>query len=289
MRFDPAQLETLVTIAEQGTFEGAARTLQLTPSAVSQRVRALERAAGTVLLQRTTPVGVTRAGEPLLKLGRQLRLLAAEASVELDGRGVVDLPVAVNADSLATWFRPVLAAVAARPGLTLRLYVEDQAHSQALLRRGDVVAAITDDPEPVQGCVVTRLGEQRYSPVATPDLVARHRRGTGMDWEALPMVVFNEVDRLQDRVLEQRGTARPPVVHRVPTSADFLAAVEAGLGWGMLPEGQLEASLRSGRVELLPGAESLTVTLHWQRWRLSSDALDELSADVRRAATRLHR
>ncbi|HVX56005.1 ArgP/LysG family DNA-binding transcriptional regulator [Nocardioides sp.] len=284
MRFDPAQLETLVTITEEGTFEAAARRLHLTPSAVSQRIRALERTAGQVLVRRATPSVATPAGEPLVRLGRQMRLLAAEAAAALGAAEVVELAVAVNADSLATWFRPVLDAVAARPSTALRLHVEDQVYSHDLLRRGEVLAAVSSEAEPVQGCAVEPLGGLRYTPAATPALVERHRRGRGVDWSALPMVVFNEKDHLQDDLLAAHGAARPPVVHRVPSTADFHQAVRRGLGWGMLLDEQLEPDLAEGRVVRMPGARPVVVRLFWHRWRLDSTALDGLSADVRAAA-----
>jgi LysR family transcriptional regulator, chromosome initiation inhibitor len=289
MRFDLAHLETLVAITEEGTFEAAARRLHLTPSAVSQRIRTLERTAGQVLVRRTTPTAATPAGEPLVRLGRQLRLLAAEASASLGTADVVDLAVAVSADSLATWFRPVLDAVAARPGTALRLYVEDQVYAHDLLRRGEVLAAVSSEPEPVQGCAVEPLGGLRYTPAATPALVERHRRGRGVDWSTLPMVVFNEKDHLQDDLLAARGAARPPVVHRVPSTADFHQAVRRGLGWGMLLDDQLESDLAQGRVVRLPGARPVVVRLYWHRWRLDSPALDALSADVRTAGQALTR
>lgn len=284
MQFESGQLETLLVITEEGTFEAAARRLHLTPSAVSQRVRALERAAGQVLVRRTAPAGVTAAGEPLLRLARQLRLLDAEAAAAVGVGSHVELAVAVNADSLATWFRPVLGAVAQRGDLALRLHVEDQGYSDELLRRGEVLAAVTDEPRPVQGCVVEPLGSLRYTPAAAPWLVERHRSGRGVDWAAMPMVVFNEKDHLQDDVLAGRGAARPAVVHRVPSTADFHAAVRAGLGWGMVPEPHLSADVATGELVRLPGARPVDVPLHWQRWRLDSPALGLLTDDVRRAA-----
>ena len=289
MRFDPVQLETLVAITEEGTFDAAARRLHVTPSAVSQRVRALEQAAGQVLVRRTTPAAVTPAGVPLVRLGRQLRLLATEAAASLGTGEVGELPVAVNADSLATWFRPVLADVAGRGGAALRLHVEDQAYSHDLLRGGDVLAAVTDEPTPVQGCVVERLGGLRYTPAAAPWLVERHRRGRGIDWAAMPLVVYNEKDHLQDDLLAAHGAGRPPVVHRVPSTADFHAAIRAGLGWGMLLDPQLAESLAAGDVVRLPGARPVVVPLYWQRWRLDSPALAALTHDVRRAAGALRR
>src|SRR5689334_20259681 len=142
MRFDPSQLETLLTISEEGSFDGAARRLHVTPSAVSQRIRALEGTAGQVLVRRTLPAAVTEAGAPLLRLAQQLRMLAAEAGAELGTDDVVELRVAVNADSLATWFRPVLSDLARRPGTALRLAIEDEGHSHELLRVGEVLAAV---------------------------------------------------------------------------------------------------------------------------------------------------
>lgn len=276
MEPDPAQLAALVAIADLGSFDAAARELHVTPSAVSQRIRVLERGAGQVLLSRGTPCRPTEAGESLVRLGRQLQHVYDEARRELAATTVVDVRVAVNADSLATWFRGVLAAAASWEHAALRLQVEDQAWSQELLRSGEVLAAVTSDPKPVQGCTVEPLGVLRYLAVATPSVAA-------LPWARRPLVVFNERDRLQHELLERRGTAAPAIVHRVPTSADFAEAVRLGLGWALLPEPQAAAGLASGELVRL-GREQVDVPLHWQRWRLDSDLLGRLTAAVRTAA-----
>src|SRR6266567_9131052 len=152
MDLNPGQLDALVAIADHGSFEAAARELRVTPSAVSQRIRALEVAAGQVLISRGTPCRPTPHGEWLVRLGRQTRLLYAEASQAITAATAVELPVAVNADSLAVWFRDVLAEVSTWDDTAIRLRVEDQGHSQELLRSGDVLAAVTSDPAAVQGC-----------------------------------------------------------------------------------------------------------------------------------------
>src|ERR1700675_1906677 len=105
MDLNPGQIEALVAIADHGSFEAAARRLHITPSAISQRIRALEAAAGQVLISRGTPCRPTPHGEWLVRVGRQTRLLHDEASQALTAAGAVELPVAVNADSLAVWFR----------------------------------------------------------------------------------------------------------------------------------------------------------------------------------------
>lgn len=285
MTAHPDQLAALAAIVDHGTFDAAARALHVTPSAISQRIRALESAAGQVLVRRSSPCVATPGGEALVRLARQTALLHAEAGAVLGGdRSVVALPVAVNADSLATWFRGALTEVAGWSEVALRLHVEDQAWSADLLRRGDVLAAITSDPVAVQGCRVERLGVLRYRPAATPAFAERWRRGRGVDWQRMPVVVFNDKDALQHDALVAQRAAPPPVVHQVPTSADFHEAVRAGLGWGMLPAPQLDADLAAGDLVLLSARAHLDVELHWQRWRLDSPMLDRLSDAVRTAA-----
>jgi LysR family transcriptional regulator (chromosome initiation inhibitor) len=283
---NPAQLDALVAIAEHGSFDAAARELHITPSAVSQRIRALEATAGQVLISRGAPCRPTPHGEWLVRLGRQTRLLYAEASQALAGATPVELPVAVNADSLAVWFHDVLGELASWDGTAVRLYVEDQGYSQDLLRRGDVLAAVTSDPAPVQGCTVVPLGALRYVAAATPALAARWQRDQAPDWAAMPVVIFNAKDDLQQEMLARRGALPgPPVVHRVPSSADFYAAVRLGLGWGMLPEPQARQPLASGELVRL-SADVIDVPLHWQRWRVDSPKLSALTAVVRGAAAR---
>jgi LysR family transcriptional regulator (chromosome initiation inhibitor) len=285
MPYNPAAVEALVAIVDHGTFDAAARALQVTPSAVSQRVRALEREVGQVVVRRGTPCVPTEAGAALVRLGRQTRLLDDEARAALQEHvGRVELTVAVNADSLATWFRDVLAEVGSSADVTLKLVVEDQAYSSELLRSGEALAAVTSDPHPVQGCRSEHLGFLRYRPAATPELAERWRRGRGHDWQRMPVIVFNAKDDLQHELLRERGVIAPDVVHLVPTSADFHEAIRLGLGWGMLPEPQLLPDLDAGRLVTLGGRTRQDVHLHWQRWRIDSTALASLSGVVRRAA-----
>jgi len=281
---NPVQLNTLVAIADSGSFEAAARQLHVTPSAVSQRIRALEAIAGSVLISRGTPCRPTPHGERLVQLGRQSRLLFDEARQELGVISSVEMPVAVNADSLATWFRDVLAEAAGWTATAVALQVEDQAYSHELLRRGEVLAAVTSEPGAAAGCTAEPLGAFRYIPAATPDFAARWQRGGTLDWEAAPVIVFGDKDDLQERELGRQGVGQPPpVIHRVPSTADFYAAVCLGLGWGMVPRVQARPDLASGRLVRIAD-DDIDVPLYWQRWRVDSPRLAGLTEAVRRAA-----
>jgi LysR family transcriptional regulator (chromosome initiation inhibitor) len=282
------QLAALVAVVDHGTFEAAARELHVTASAVSQRIRALESAVGQVLVRRASPCTATPAGATLVRLGRAQALLQAEArtALEPDEGRRTELGLAVNADSLATWFRDVLAEAASWDDTVLRLEVEDQAHSHELLRRGETLAAVTSDPEPVQGCSVEPLGTMRYLAAAAPALLERSG-SREPDWSRMPVVAFNAKDTLQHDLLAEVGvaTGHELPTHRVPTSTDFLEAVALGLGWGMVPETQLLPLEAAGRLVRLRPDRPVDVPLHWQRWRLDSLLLGRVTEAVRRAAS----
>lgn len=283
MDLDLAQLQALRAAVDAGTLEGAARDLHVTPSAISQRLKALEQATGHVLLVRSKPVQVTDPGRTVLRLAREMDLLVADTARELDGDvdGPVMLPVAVNADSLSTWLLPALAPL--RNEVLLDLHRADQDDTAALLRDGSVVAAVTAASDPVPGCTSTPLGILRYRPAAVPGFAERWFPDgpTPAALKRAPVVDFDRDDDLQRGWLRRRTRGQPtPPTHRVPSTEGFVQAILAGLGWGMLSDLQLaEPSLRSAVVLFDPDA-TVDVPLHWQRWKVRSPSLERLSEVV---------
>jgi len=289
---DPAQLAAFSAVVNEGSFEAAARRLHVTPSAVSQRIKSLESRLGQVVVRRTRPVQPTGAGRVLLRLATQTELIEHEALVALRGgmSGVpkpLRVPLAVNADSLSTWFLRALAEVPAKLAATFDIRAEDQDYSAALLREGTVMAAVTADSRAVQGCRVEPLGAMRYFAVASPEFCERFLPDgpTSVSLASAPMLMFNRKDALQERFLHALTGERlsPPVTY-LPTSQGFLDAARLGLAWGMVPEQLLSTALSHGEVvELAPG-RYLDVPLFWQRWRLDSPALDAVTHSVHEAA-----
>ena len=289
MDLDLSQLRALDATVREGTLEAAARTLHVTPSAISQRLRALEVATVRILLVRSKPVRVTESGQAVLRLARQVDLLAADVARELGGEAspdrVLTLPIAVNADSMATWVLPALAPLAGE--MSFDLHREDQEHTSALLRAGTVMAAVTADADPVPGCTSTRLGAMRYRPMASPGF-ARRWFPEGPTPGALvraPVVVFDRKDDLPHRDLHARaGTDVAPPTHYVPASADYVAAVALGVGWGMVPD--LQRRGRSADLVELDPTGVVDVVLHWQQWKLRAATLDRVREAVLDAAGR---
>ncbi|OYU93532.1 MAG: ArgP/LysG family DNA-binding transcriptional regulator [Burkholderiales bacterium PBB5] len=288
MPLDSAQLAALHAVVHEGSFERAAQHLHISRSAVSQRVKLLESRVGQVLVKRGAPCTATPAGQTLVRHAQQMALHEADALAQLRGGALVQatLSVAVNADSLATWFIAAMAPLAREQGLAFDLVVEDQDHSAALLREGRVLAAVTADPQPVQGCRVQRLGTMRYRALASPDFVRRHFP-EGVTPQALgqaPMLVYDRQDALQHRFV-RRFTRRKlsPPVHWLPSTQGFVDATVAGIGWGMSPQALAQPALAAGRLVDLAPDRPLDVVLYWQHWRLEVAPLALLTRQVQLA------
>lgn len=288
MSFQTEQLRTFLAVLEEGTFEAAALRLHVSASAISQRIKAMEQTAGQVLLKRTTPINTTPAGTVVHKLARQLRQLEADAAAELGLRSSRDsMAIVVNADSLATWFLDALAVVPEQGRMSLEILREDEQHSVALLRSGEVMAAVTATATPVQGCSVSPLGSMEYRAVAARKFFDVWFP-KGFSREALavaPVVQFDRSDTLQSNFFEaMAGKPLSSPAHFIPDTIQFGEAVKRGLGWGMLPEAHCMDGLRNGSLlELVPGHIS-RIPLFWQRWKIQSAALDLLTQMVRTAA-----
>lgn len=280
---------TLDAVVTAGSLDAAAAALSITPSAVSQRLKSLETRVGRVLLVRSKPVQPTAAGLALVRLSRQLSALEQDtlAALGLSDAGPVEVPLAVNADSLATWFLPALAPLAG--GIAFDLHRDDQDYTAGLLESGTVTAAVTSQHSPVAGCSVRPLGAMRYLAVATPSFRAAwfsesDGPASGPGLSHAPLVDFDRRDDLQTRYLTALDVdPRLPPRHHVPASNDFATAVLLGMGWGMLPEHQAESALADGRLVPL-GGPALDVQLYWQRWKLTSDLLSRIEDAVVRHA-----
>lgn len=287
---DLEQLRALVAVVDAGTFDRAAALLHVTPSAVSQRIKALEADVGTVLVQRTKPARPTRQGEVLLRTARQVAHLLDDAASTLSAptnRERVErvrVPVVVNADSLATWFGPAVVALARHPSLELDVRRDDEAVTADLLRSGEVMAAVTAEPTAVQGCAVHRLGTMTYRARASRRFVRRWfpAGATPAALDRAPVLQYDHKDLHQAGLLQTVAPGARPPEHFIPDSVQYVGAIRSGVAWGMVPD--LQDPLE--QLVVLDPAWTEAVELHWQVWKLASAALEVVTAAVLRAASR---
>ncbi|AKN18217.1 LysR family transcriptional regulator ArgP [Mycobacterium haemophilum] len=286
---DDDQLAAFAAVIELGSFDAAAERLHITPSAVSQRVKVLEQRVGRVLVVRKKPCVATAAGIPLLRLAAQTAMLESEALSQLrDDSTRTRVALAVNADSMATWFPQVFAGL---EDVLFDIRIEDQDHSAQLLREGVVMGAVTTERAPVSGCRVQPLGAMRYVPVASASYIKRHLPNgfTAHAASVAPSLAWNRNDALQDMLVRKafrRAISRP--IHFVPTTEGMAAAARAGLGWGMFPDKLAAPELAAGSFVPISGLH-LDVPLFWQCWKLESPIVTTITDAVLAAATDLRR
>ena len=298
MRIDHAQLRALAAVIREGSFERAAQSLNVTASAVSQRVKALEDRVGRLLVKRSSPAVATDEGQVLVQLAEQTALLGHDA---LHRMGIAhqdlpqaSIPVAVNHDSLETWFTEAALRFAEQTGTTLDLRLEDQDHTVALLRQGAVLGAVTTLDEPVQGCQIHPLGSIRYAATCTP---AFHEKyfAKGVNAQSLaqaPVLVFNRKDDMQARFARRLAGEELPMTAPtwwIPSTRAFVQANLGGLGWTMNPLPLVKRHLEARRVGLMKQRRWEDVPLYWQHWKGDVKTMALLTRAVLAASTGLVR
>ena len=294
--FDPAALECLAAIVEEGGFERAARRLNITQSAVSQRLRALEAQVGSVLIVRSRPLKPTSAGQLLLKHTKQLRLLRADLERDLQElapsapggtREDERIAIAINADSIATWALDALGDLV-RQRLPLEIIADDQDFTQEWLRSGQVMGCVTTLKSALRGCRMVPLGAMQYVAVAAPELARRQlpQGLTAHNFRDVPFVSFNRKDDMQAEFVTRTFGLKRVSLSRVfvPSSEGQVRAVAAGWGVSVVPELLARPWLQQGRlVDLAPG-HTLPIQLYWHSWNLESEVLDALADALTSAA-----
>lgn len=289
MKIDARRSSAFLAAVDAGSLEGAAAQLRITPSAVSQRISALEQDMGTPLLVRSRPCRPTGPGMRLVQYLRRSTLLESEFLSEMGmDAGPVRVAIAVNNDTLATWLLPVLAPVLAAEGLLVELVLGDQAHTFSLLEQGRAVACISGESTPLHGCSASALGTMRYRLVASPAFAGRWFAGgfSRAAAQRAPIMVFDRRDALQSTFLLQHfGLPEGSYpFHYVPASDPYAHAIQVGLGYGLLPLEQCAALLESGALVDLTPQLHVDVPLYWHAWRIQPPRLERMGAALVKAA-----
>ncbi|WP_019342269.1 LysR family transcriptional regulator ArgP [Stutzerimonas stutzeri] len=288
--FDYKLLVALAAVVEQAGFDRAAQSLGLSQSAVSQRIKLLEARLGQPVLLRASPPQPTEVGRRLLNHVQQVRLLERDLQGQVPALNESQLPerlrIALNSDSLATWWPGAVAAFCTGHGVVLDHVLEDQDVGLKRMRVGEVAACVCAVERPLAGARSEFLGAMRYRALASPAYVARHLK-PGAPVEALlkaPAIVFGPDDQLQHRYLAALGLKGAFSHHLCPSSEGFVRLLQSDLGWGLVPELQVSAELASGAlIDVYPG-EPIDVPLYWHHWRNGGELLGELTRQLSRSA-----
>jgi LysR family transcriptional regulator (chromosome initiation inhibitor) len=285
--FDYKLIEALAMVAREGGFDKAARTMYITQSAVSQRVKLLEEHTGQVLLARTTPPQATSAGQKLIKHYLQVKRLEDDLKGEIDevgDKGFTSIALGINADSLAFWLLKAIHPFLLEERVLLDIRVNDQEQTHQLLKDGEVMGCISTIAQPMQGCRIEYIGRMNYRMMAAPEFATRwFPDGLVIeDVRRAPAIIFDRQDELHHKLLYQALEEVPAAIptNYVPSVEKFAEFIALGLAYGMLPDQQSTPLIGTGQmVDLSPDCH-VPVKLYWHCWNLKSDLLKKLTQQL---------
>ena len=288
---DYNNIAALDAVVREGGFEKAGRVLHISQSAVTQRIRQLEELSGQVLLVRSQPPAVTDPGRRLLEHFKKVRLLEMELEKNIETIEDVEKPVislAVNSDSLATWFSSVIRAYMAEDRGFLHIRTADQDVTHRLLSEGDVMGCITASPSPVRGCRILPLGKMIYRFVCTRDFADRYFPDgvNRIAFQKAPKLNFNKDDCLLSKWVESHfpGTDLSHPCYYVPSSEQFPRLILSGSVCGMITNDQFREFGDSENLVDLSMGTPVETPLYWQRWALESQEMDLLGEVIHKEA-----
>jgi LysR family transcriptional regulator (chromosome initiation inhibitor) len=249
-------VEAVSAVIRLGSFEKAAQELGMTQSAVSQRIKLLEERIAQPLVVRSKPIKPTEAGQRLFRHYQHVNMLENEILYDLpdspDSSGFKNVSLAVNADSLATWFIRVSEVLFLDYDLLTDISVSDKIETLDMLKQGTVMAAVSTMDKRIQGCKVQTLGAMRYIPVARLDFIQRYF-SEGVTPSALkkaPCVVYSRDDELHQKFLKKnyRISAGEYPMHVMPSSEGFVNVTRTGMAYALVPENQVKPYLENGEL-----------------------------------------
>ena len=280
-------IEALDAVVKQRSFERAAEQLYISKSAVSQRIKQLEKWLAQPALVRENPPRPTPAGKKLLGLYRRVRLLEHELVPELmneDGNQPLSISIATNADSLATWLLPALSDVMKYRQVELNLAIHGESRTIEKIKSGEVAGAISLEPQAIPGCSADYLGRMDYVCVASPDFHQRYF-SEGVNYTTLrkaPAVSYDQYDDLHKKFLHDHfNVPRDSVInHTVGSSEAFVRLALSGVAYCLIPRLQIIEELESGLlIDITPGF-LLSYRIYWHHWQLESGVLKEISQAI---------
>ena len=249
-------LKTLLALREAGNLSRAAQLLNLTQSALSHQLKALEEQYGTPLFERkSSPVGFTAPGQRLLRLAELVLPQVAEA--ERDVARLVQgaagrLRIAVECHTCFDWLMPAMDAMRERwPEVELDIVSGFHADPVGLLHQDRADLAVVSEVDageagvevhPLFAFEIVALLPKGHPLLARPHLVAA-------DFAGHPLITYPVPDEMLDlvrHVLRPAGVSPPRRTTELTVA--MLQLVASGRGLAALPRWAVAGYLERGYV-----------------------------------------
>ncbi|MGB0833874.1 MAG: LysR family transcriptional regulator ArgP [Psychrobium sp.] len=287
MKFDYKLLEALTAVIDLQSFEKAAVKLFITQSAVSQRIKLLEENIGQPVIIRSNPISATPAGERLVVHFKMVRELENELIPELapdSPTKPIKVSLAVNADSIATWFLGAITPVLKRHLVELDLIVKNEYQTIEALRSGQATGAVSCFEKALPGYQSFELGDVTFILVCSPEFAKRYFPN-GITKDSLrfaPGISYDPNDDMHVKFIEQHFNiqARDYYCHSVRSSQAFVELAKQGAAYCLVPTLQIEDEIANGELINLCPDKSITLTLYWHSWVLVQGIHKQISKEI---------
>jgi len=285
--FDYKLLAALAGIIDLQSFELAANKLFISQSAISQRIKSLEEYIGQPVLIRSQPIELTAAGEQLVNHFKKVKHLEDELTPILSpDKPLKPLKVslAVNADSIATWFIQAITPVLQNHLVELNLMTEHEERTLDKLRTGEAIGAVSVIEKPLKGYRAFKLGQMEYCLVANRQFKDKYF-SKGVNRESLkmaPAISYDHKDDMHVRYIAKHFNlaASEYYCHSIRSPEAFVELAKQGVAYCLLPKLQISNELARGELINLSPENELIETLYWHSWVLVKGVIKEISQQI---------
>lgn len=292
--FDYKLLTALSSIIEMQSFELAANKLFISQSAISQRIKLLEENIGQPILIRSQPIELTTVGEQLLSHFKKVQQLENELLPDLlpeKPTKPMKISLALNADSMATWFIQAVTPVLKEHLVELNLLIAHEEHTLDKLRTGEAIGAVSVIKKPLKGYRSFELGSMNYCLVSSKSFQEKYFK-EGVNKSSLkmaPAISYDHKDDTHERFITKHfglGSSEY-YCHSVRSSEAFVELAKQGVAYCLLPELQIKTELASGELIKLCPEKQLLQTLYWHSWVLVKGVNKKISQEITRVGQML--
>lgn len=283
-RIDYNSLIALKAIHEQGSFVKAANSINVTQSAISQRIKSLESHVGSPVIKRGSKLELTEVGAHLITHINKVSDLERDLNEKIPQLGIdqTSIRIAVNADSLATWWFTHVEKTSKELNIRFDIVVADQDSAISKMEDGEVLACLCSSEDSLPGAKALPVKTMNYRMYANKEFYDKYFKGNTLSHaiKTAPAILYGRDDKLHDRFLSLCGYESPYPYHHVPDAGGLAQAIVSGMGYGMLADEQLELIQAPKDLVNIQEKYCIMEELYWHYWRNSSDILSKFSMSL---------
>ena len=276
---DYQAIAALAAVIETQGFQTAAERLCITQSAVSQRIKSLEKYYGESVLVRTEPYRPTALGLSLLGHYKRVTMLEDALQTSLTNTAAAPrISISISRDTLETWFPMVVNQLASIMPLKLDIIADDQDRTLHYLQKGLVSACASTTKKAITGCKAEFIGYFDYALVASPAFKKTYFQGSHITKQHLleaPTLLFDQHDKLHADYLKhffKIDDMNLKFCHIIPSVHGFKQFALRGYAYVLIPYIDIIQELKNKQLINLFPDKMWQMPVYWHTFEIETHA-----------------